>query len=263
MKDRRIPLFLADLYRDVRDRRLLPVVALLLVALVAVPVALSASSASPPASDPGAEVDSQVEVPETQVAVLAEAEGIRDYRKRLGKLNRRNPFRQKFQVAGLSRTEVEDVSAVAGTAISGGHSPASGDPSTSSSTSGGPAGSGVAGSGSEGKPETETVTKLETFRVDVRFGPTGEVKTVKDVKPLDALDPVAVFVGVSEDGKTGLFFVASKVASVSGDGVCLALGATGCGVLVLEGGEAARLDSSADGESYTLKLSGIKRVLLR
>jgi len=72
-----------------------------------------------------------------------------------------------------------------------------------------------------------------------------------------------VFVGVSEDGKKALFFVSSGVGAASGDGVCLALGATGCGLLVLKAGEAARLEYMPDGNTYSLKLRDIKRELLK
>ena len=44
------PKFLTDLVRDLRDRRLLPLVAVLVVAIVAVPIALSKSAAQPPST---------------------------------------------------------------------------------------------------------------------------------------------------------------------------------------------------------------------
>jgi hypothetical protein len=121
----------------------------------------------------------------------------------------------------------------------------------------------ASGSTSEGESVTKTVTKLQTFRVDVRFGPAGSVKKVKDVKPLDALDPVAMFVGVSDDGRKAIFFVSSEVDAASGDGACVPLGGAGCGLLVLKTGEVERLDYTPDGSSYTLKLSDIERVLLK
>jgi hypothetical protein len=262
MSSPRMPQVLIDLYRDLRDRRLLPVVAVLLVALVALPVGLSASSGAPPSSTLGADAGARVEAPETQPAVLAEAQEVRDYRKRLGELNRRNPFQQQFQAGGLSKTAIGAISAVGGSAVSGGEPSVSGGSATATAASGETASSGVSGSTSDGESATTTITKLETFRVDVRFGPADRVKKMKDVKPLDALDPVAVFVGVSDDGSKAIFFVSSEVDAASGDGACVPLGGAGCGLLVLETGEAERLDYTPDGTSYTLKLSDIKRVLV-
>jgi hypothetical protein len=252
-----MPQIVTDVYRDLRDRRLLPIVIVLLVALVAVPVALMASSGTP-APTSSAPIAEEVSAPEAQPAVLAVNRDLRDYRKRLAGLNRRNPFRQQFLGGGLSKTEVKSASGVAGETISAeepsasaGSAPIStGTPTGSSSTSG-------------GNPKPRTVTRLATFRVDVRFGPAGDTKNVKDVKPLDALNPVAVFVGASEDGKKALFSVSSKVDAASGDGNCLALGSTGCGLLVLKKGDVARLDYAPDGKSYVLSLSDIERVLLK
>ena len=265
MSKPRMPQVLSDLYRDLRDRRLLPVVILLLVAVVAVPVVLSVSSGTPPPPASSAQVAEEVKAPEAQPAVLAVSRGLRDYRERLAELNRRNPFRQQFQGAGLSKTEVEGISSGAGDAtISGGEASAGGDGGVASATitSGGTTDSGSSGSGSGGASKTESVTKLETYRVEVSYGRSGSEKKLKDLEPLDPLDPVAVFVGVSEDGKKALFFVSSEVRTASGGGVCVPLGATGCGLLVLKAGEVVRLEYTPDGNTYTLKLSEIERVLL-
>lgn len=258
-----MPQVVTDLYRDLRDRRLLPVVGLLLVALIVVPVALSASSEAPSTVDPITEAGAQVDAPETQAAVLAETTGLRSYRKRLGDLQRRNPFRQKFQSSGVSRTEVAGALSQAAAAVSAQGGAATGADTGVSTDTGSASTTGSGGSEPAEEPAPETVRKLETFRVDVSFGAEGGPEKKKRVKPLDSLPPVAVFVGVSEDGGKALFFVSSDVHTVTGDGECLALGSSGCGLLVLEKGAGARLEHEPDAKAYGLKVSAIKRVLVR
>ena len=88
------PAFAQDLYKDMRDRRLIIPAVALLVAIVAVPIVLSSpseSSVTPPA--PVADPDAVAVEP----AVLAVQEiGVRDYRKRLSELEQKNPFGSRF-----------------------------------------------------------------------------------------------------------------------------------------------------------------------
>ena len=52
MPDFKVPAFVSDLYYDLRDRRLLPLVGLVLVAIVAVPFLLSGGSEEQGARQP-------------------------------------------------------------------------------------------------------------------------------------------------------------------------------------------------------------------
>ena len=91
--DLQMPKLLTDLYADLRDRRLLPLVALLIVAIIAAPILLSGGGdkeeapAITPASVEG-------ETKEAGLTVVPAEDGLRNYRRRLGHRAALNPFRR-------------------------------------------------------------------------------------------------------------------------------------------------------------------------
>jgi hypothetical protein len=89
------PQALTDLYRDLRDRRLLPLVVVLVVGMAVVPIALSSSpeGAAPAAPLPGAAAVKS-NVPEEQIVIANP--GVRDYQRRLDGETPVDPFVQKF-----------------------------------------------------------------------------------------------------------------------------------------------------------------------
>ena len=96
----RVPRAVEDLYRDMRDRRLLLPALALIVAIVAVPFLLTTPKEPAP-------VPAAFQPPEgseaVAPAVLAEEEvGVRDYRKRLDELKSKNPFADSFTLPGNS-----------------------------------------------------------------------------------------------------------------------------------------------------------------
>jgi hypothetical protein len=111
------PPFLVDLYWDLRDRHLLPLVALALVACVAAPILLGGSSQSeapPPASA------SPIEAPEGGGRTLAVAQaepGLREPSKRLRGRRAHDPFRQRL-AGGAREGSTSDVGGP-GTAVLG------------------------------------------------------------------------------------------------------------------------------------------------
>ena len=88
-----MPKLLTDLYADLRDRRLLPLVALLIVAIIAAPILLSGGGdkeeapAITPASVGG-------ETKEAGLTVVPAEDGLRNYKRRLGHRVALNPFRR-------------------------------------------------------------------------------------------------------------------------------------------------------------------------
>lgn len=274
---------LSDLYRDLRDRRLLPVVGLLAVAIAAVPVALK--NESEPVPPPSAPVAADAENGKAVPAVLIADEGVRNYRKRLDLLRMKNPFEEKFQLPTITEGGLEDVTAVSDTSVTGvsteatvesgdaGVSVSTGDTSTSSgddtasadsSSDGGGGGSGDSGgSSADDSGQSET---LYTYHVSVLAGPAGEEEPYEDVEPLTVLPgaaaPVAIFAGATEDGKRAVFMVSSDVTGTSGEGSCLP-SASDCEYLVLREGQSRSLDyASAGGPSgtYVLELTSIDLV---
>jgi hypothetical protein len=96
----------------------------------------------------------------------------------------------------------------------------------SGSGSGGPGG----GAPSTGGTTTHDTTKPKSdedekdlYRVSLKFGEEGAMKTFKDIKrltPLPSADnPLFVFLGVTEDKKSAVFLVSSD-AEPTGDGTC-------------------------------------------
>jgi hypothetical protein len=245
--DIKVPPVVEDLYRDLRDRRLLPIVALLLVAIVAVPIALSASGGTRASTAaPTAEIVS-AEAPEAQAAVLADNPGLRDYRERLDELKAQNPFDQQFETSGLEGTEVESGTETLDTVSSGGGDVATGTDtagSTSTSSSGATSTSSPDTSSGSGSVDTDgSTTEPEvlfySFKADLQYGLEGEVKEHRNVKYLDMLSPVGTFLGASIDRKTAVFGLSSSVVAVTG-GECVP-SPDACDFLSLEKGKSAVL----------------------
>jgi hypothetical protein len=268
--DIKVPAVVENLYRDLRDRNLLPIAALLVVAIIAVPIVLSASSDTTPSEAPSAEIV-PADAPEAQAVVLAENPGLRNYQQRLEELKAKNPFAQQFQFSGLSHTTVESDSGDTVTSSSG-------VPTSSGSVDVGSSGSSTVSSGStpssEPTPTVDTDTtsettveqakpKFYTWKLDVRYGTPGDLKKRDNVKVLDLLSPVGVFMGASFDAEKAYFFLSSDVASASGEGHCLPT-PNDCQFLSLEEGQSADLvyqsvDVPAP-TTYTLALDDIKVV---
>jgi hypothetical protein len=256
MKNLESPQILSDLYRDLRDRRLLPLVVVLIVGIAIVPIALSKSpEPSPPPVAPSP-VAAKSDVPAQQVVVSDP--GLRNYKKRLAGDAPRNPFIQQF----AAPTDVTDSgasgdtgSAGTGTTTSGTSSSGTttGSDTSSGSTTPSPGGTTTSGGGQ---------TKYYTYRVKVRAGQL-------DGKPLKVYDsvgtlsnlpsnkiPAVSFLGVTKDeafnAKTAVFLVSSAVSSVDGEGHCSFAG-TACQLLSLKPGEHEDLVWS-DGLTYRIEL---------
>lgn len=265
------PAFLTDVYRDLRDRRLLIPAVVLLVGLVAVPVLLGRSADAPP---PPAAPEPSADVNPTEAAVLAEGEvGVRDYRKRLDELKSKNPFKQQFPLPEASSSEDVSVTEV-DTTGSGATSPtvdapaggstvadlAAEAPATTAppSTSGGGGGN---GGGASDRPRREVF--YYDWRIDVRFGRAGELRERNGVKPLEILPsdstPVIVFLGASTGGNKAVFAVSPDVTDVTTDGRCTP-GPENCRYVILEEGEEADFDYSPNGARYHLSLRQIRLV---
>lgn len=88
-----MPKFVSDLYADLRDRHLLPLVALLIVAIIAAPILLSGKGEEEePAAIAPASVEGETK--DAGLTVVPAEDGLRDYKKRLGHRAALNPFRR-------------------------------------------------------------------------------------------------------------------------------------------------------------------------
>ena len=155
------PDFLADLYLDLKERRLLPLVALLVVAIVAVPILLgqAGSTSSEPGEEGAPPVAGASSVNSGALVVAKSAPGLRDYKRRLEHAQAADPFKQH-------EDEPAEASGEAAPSTGGAASPSSEEPAAPTTGS-------VPAPGSEGTATGVTLRacskrKFSTFSVLIR-----------------------------------------------------------------------------------------------
>ncbi|MEK6277193.1 MAG: hypothetical protein AABM29_04185 [Actinomycetota bacterium] len=265
MKDFQSPQFLADLYRDLRDRRLLSIAIALIAGVIVVPIALSNSS-NPPPPPPAPAVDALATNPTAPaVSVVASNPGLRDYRRRLAALGAKDPFEQKFVAPkGLAGTELGATGLGASVPVpdTSSNSDASTVAPDTTGSRGGVAGGAQSSPKTVTKVKTKTETKYVSYKVKLRTGDvTGTLETLENVSTLDLLPSAAVpalaYVGVSEN--KALFMVSAEVSSITGQGACM-LGTTTCQLMILKVGQYEDL-VWIDGKTYRVKLLKIHKIV--
>jgi hypothetical protein len=258
MKSWKLQKFFGDLVYDLRNRGLLPVVVLLLVALVAIPVVISrGGSSSAPIADTAALQEAVASAPEAQSAVVAYEPGLRKYQDRLDKLSPKDPFEQQFSAAVQAATELS------GTVSGGG---ASG--TTTSTDVSGDAGSTDTSGGSTSKKKKKKKkagTAYVSYQSDVMVGEAGTpLQSLTNVAPLTPLPsetaPVLIYLGPNAGGQYGLFLVSNKVSLQSGPGICVPA-PDDCALLALSPGQTEDLVYDADGKTYQIQLVRLRRVV--
>ena len=278
------PPFLADVYYDLRDRRLLPLVALVVVAILAVPFLLGDSQESVEAPGLGG-VESTEGQPTggSSLTVVKSTPGLRDYRKRLKARSPSDPFVQKYtgvpptsqlksvesegggSGGGSSVDPVEAAAeSVVGGSSDGGSSPSvEVPPADGGSGSGGSGGNGGGHSGghpAKGGDDLDDDDRLYAYRPDVRFGVagSGELRKYEDLPMASLLpkeNPVLIFIGGTEDGSQVVFDVSADVAYVLGEGKCVG-GRKSCELLFMRAGDAVTLQTGS-GHSFRLAVDSI------
>jgi hypothetical protein len=268
------PAFLNNLYRDMRDRRLLLPALALIIAVIAVPVALSSSSATTPPPPAPAAAGGSAHEPATSPAVLTEQLGVTNYRERLEQIKSKNPFRKHFtslpKSAKLGVVSSGATSSTATTTTGTGSSPESPSATSTVAATGGlttPSGS-TTPSAPSSEPPNETpkpTTELIQRRIEVKVGPQGDLQKRTGVKQLKMLPtsntPVVVFLGTNEAGTRASFLVSTDVTAVSGDGSCLTT-TSSCQFLTLKKGQVESFDYAPDTLTYKLKLLAIRDVVV-
>jgi hypothetical protein len=273
MKSPRLQEFVTNLYRDMRDRRLLLPALLLVVGLVAVPVLLTSSSATStvPASSGGRSASDSAAVP----AVATQELGVTNYRKRLDRLQSKNPFHQQFTDPKVTdRVKSASItSANIPTTDTGSTSTDSSSVSSATSSSGSatvppePTGGTTPSSGGSGGPSRVHSPKptfhLYAFRASVKVGEPGKLQERPEVQRMAMLPtkgkPIVTFLGANEDADRALFLVSRDVDSVKGDGRC-SPNHSSCQFVVLEPGDKASLHYTPNGKRYNLVLVDLHAV---
>lgn len=265
--DIKVPDFLLDLFYDLRERHLLPLAAILVVAIVAVPVALSQSGSDQPNE---AAPDVAIATPSSTgahpgVLVAKSAPGLRDYRRRLRRLHATDPFKQQYSAEEGSETAG---SAGATEGESGSPSPT---PSTPSETTTTPPSTAPSETGGEPAPGKLTYF---SYAIDVRVVPGGsqdgaptegarEATVRRNLPELTMLPsretPAAIYMGSTKDGKKALMMISSNVEAIFGDGKCV-LGSDSCQLLVMEPGIPETFVYGGAGRTFKIELLKIHLV---
>ncbi|HET7177227.1 MAG TPA: hypothetical protein VFI63_00920 [Solirubrobacterales bacterium] len=277
MPELKPPTFLVDLWWDLWDRRLLPLVALIVVATVAVPflmgnakevpqsslAAIAAAGAAPTAASGGS----------SHLAVVEARPGLRDYRKRLNRNRPTDPFMQRF-TAPVVKTQVKSSTTSSTSSTS---STSGGGGGSTTTTSSGPVSSSPS---SGGEPTSGAPSRVKRHLIFFTFAIDAEVtRTTKEaeeagkkpetwvrnrvmpLKPVPGKDrPVVTYMGVSK-GKV-LLLVSTNVKSESGEGKCVS-GEEACQLLEVEPGFPETFVYGPGEVSYTIKVLKVKLVIVR
>ena len=218
--------FVIDLWHDLREKRLWPVAVGLLAAAIAIPMIML---------KPASEV---VDTP-TVVANAGDDEALPavsvdhspSHGSKLESFDQRNPFRPLGDLqADPAASSPSGGSAPSGPAAPGGSAGAAagkgGGSTGSTGSSGGSGGSTPSAGGSIPSPGGSGAPSVQWFRytADIRFGTPAETKRMNDVQSLtllpDEKNAAVVFMGVSEDAKSAIFFIADPSFTTEGEGEC-------------------------------------------
>jgi hypothetical protein len=277
------PDFLADLYYDLRDRRLLPLIALVLVAIVATPFLLgrdaeSTLPATPPAIQALKDAGGSERV--ASLTVVEATPGLRDYRKRLRGRQPLDPFRSvgkpSLKGARLGKGAGKKASSSSSSFTSTSTTvkkttTKEGDKTSTTTTTTTTNGSGDGGKKDEkGSGEGGTGKggdQVSTYTIDVQIsiggqaGATAEPLQRKGVQPLTPLPgeetPVITYLGPNPDASRGVFTVSRDVTGVYGEVKCVA-GTDSCEVIELEPGFPVTFVYGPDQTRYRIVLLKIE-----
>ena len=250
---------ISRLWNDLRARRLVPVAALLVGALIAAPVVLSkkADESPAPAPAPKAQAKKQSGPEELAQVKLDDAIG-KGNGSSLSSFDASNPFAPPDKVVKAAQDETATDNGTAGTAPTdtGTLTPSTG---TETGTGGGgdTTGGGTPETGGGGTPKTAEFN----YVLDVTFWANGRKRTIEGMKKLDMLPnqvaPLLIFMGVSDNAGNAVFLVDSTLKP-TGEGKCKPSHAD-CAFLYLGAGSEEEF-TNADGDSYRLVINEIRKV---
>jgi hypothetical protein len=270
MPELKMPPALADLFYDLHDRRLLPLVALVVVAIVAVPFLLSDSSSnSPPPPAVAAAPANSTADRAAHFTVTQVDPGLRVPRKRLAGRHAKDPFVQKFTQPPVSSEVPVAESASTSTTVT--ETPTSLESSAPPAApvvpieSPPPPSSAPAGAG------TNVVTY--TWAVDVKIIKTttkpdgtkerSEPESREGIIPPATLPTkktqVVAYIGVNPTTEKPLFLVGSEVTAVFGEAKCAA-GTTTCQLLEMEPTFPETFSLGEGGVNYKINVLAVERV---
>jgi hypothetical protein len=257
--------FFKTIISDLRDKRLWPVAAVLLVAVVAVPIVLSKGSsngAAPIAQLPSTgSGGTSSGLPAVSVSTLPSQSKLR------GK--GRNPFTQFGGSTGTTAS-TGATTATTGTTSKPGASSSTASTGTSASSTTGSTGTATTGSSTTPsivtvppKPAPTGLTASQSYNVSLAITTgSGGLNTYAPLKRLSALpgpsQPLLVELGVLKGGKRVLFAV-QPGAAISGPGSCIP-GPVDCEILSLAPGQTEALGERTSGSAKQVALFAVTAV---
>lgn len=283
MPDLKMPPVLVDLFYDLHDRRLLPLVALIVVAIVAVPFLLATTSSRSP-SLPAPAAPSTVGGTGARASRFTVTEvdpGLRVAQKRLAKRHAKDPFIQKYtNVAGPEAASQE--SATTSTTVT--ETPTASTPTSGSSAPAAPVGSSPPAPAPAGPPSsggngggagagTGTGVVTYTWAIDVKITKTetkpdgskeqNEPETRERILPPATLPAkkvqVVAYLGVNPTTEKPLLLVSTEVTSVFGEAKCV-VGTGSCQLLEMEPTFPETFVFGERGVRYKINVLSVKRV---
>jgi len=250
--------FARQLISELREKRLWPIAAALILALIAVPLLLSSSSTPVAAAPVPAAIGSAPAPALPAVSVTTTPSDARLTGRE------RNPFTQQVKPSSTTAGTRTGTAATS----SGGGSSAKSTPGASTTT---PVASTTTPAS---KPPTTTSTtpvakqpalKYRYFEVNVVYGGPGFVPVTLDnlrrLTPLPkASDPLIVYLGIAKDRKTAVFLV-SDIAHPTGQGRCLP-SRSDCHFLELKAGQADlfKVVRPTGTDEFTLSMTAVKHL---
>ncbi|MDQ6608092.1 MAG: hypothetical protein M3Z06_16290 [Actinomycetota bacterium] len=239
--------YVKQILTELREKRLWPVAAVLILALIAVPTLLAKSSGQAPAAPPpqSAPAAADTAVPAVSVESTATNSKLKG--------RARDPFlQQKLAAAAKPASTATTKSSGGSTGTSGGSTTSAGSKSTTSSTT-------TTGSGTgstppavfptiKPKPAPTGLTATETYRVTIATtNSSGGLDTTDSVERLSVLpsqrQPLLVELGVLQGGRRVLFAVQPGTI-VRGPGTCVP-GSIDCELISLAPGQIEGLSSES------------------
>jgi hypothetical protein len=266
--------FLLDLWHDLREKRLWPFAALLLIATAAVPFTLmKKADPAPPVTTP----PSSAQTAADKLPTIALEDVSQKNASNLSEFKEKNPFKPLSDLPKVVKDDTNKTVNLGGSPDSGSGSGKSGSfsikgsvkgsASLSGSASGG-SGSSGGGSGSGAGSYVGPRTTYYTYRADIKFGVSGKAKAMKQVEAFtllgDEKEPAAMFMGVTDDHKFAVFAVDTARYESEGEHECKPTPER-CEFVYLSVADDADETTltTLDGEtSYDLQLTAIKRIVL-
>jgi len=256
-------IFLLDLWHDLKEKRLWPVAAVLLVALVAVPVLLAKPAEETPAPAPVAKASGPKANVLQQLAKVKLGDDEVGDGSTLGAFDPSNPFNPP---KGAIKKDQAETTTAGPSGTDGGSSAPAGDggpPDTpGNGNPGGINGGGNSGGGDTGGGDTpSTTTTVYKYVVDLTYTANGHSRRIKGMEKLDMLPnqsaPLLIFMGVTPKGSNAVFLVDSTLKA-AGEGRCKP-SASKCAFAYIGAGS-EYIFTEEDGDSYTVRIDEIRKV---